>query len=206
MVDIDHFKNVNDTHGHPAGDEVLRNVAERLMRTVRGKGRAYRYGGEEIMLLLPNHTSAEATVLAERARRALEASPISGIQVTASFGVASFPEHASKDADLVKKVDAALYDAKNLNRNLVRVSGEPTPTKAESREPERRQADPGRLTAQQKAKMREDYFKKGRRPRCPFDDAILRIQDTSTTASVGSDFWVVCPLCGLSEEVQGPQR
>jgi diguanylate cyclase (GGDEF)-like protein len=142
MADVDHFKKVNDTHGHPAGDDVLREVAKRLSQTVRGKGRAYRYGGEEMALLLPNHSPSEATAVAERARRAIEHAPVGSIQVTASFGVAGFPDHASDEATLVKAADAALYEAKRLGRNVVRLSGDPPPGHPGPWEPPRREPEP----------------------------------------------------------------
>jgi diguanylate cyclase (GGDEF)-like protein len=206
MVDVDHFKKVNDTHGHPAGDDVLREVAARLSRTIRGKGAAYRYGGEEMALLLPNHSVAEAIAVAERARRALDDAKVGAIHVTASFGIACAPEHSSEARALLKMADAALYDAKNRGRNLVRFSGEPAPTQTAAREPERRQPEAGRLTGEQKQKMREDYFIRRRSPVCPSDGALLEIRDTTTMGTVGRSFMVTCPMCGLNEDIQGGGR
>lgn len=74
MADVDKFKAVNDTHGHPCGDEVLQNVAKIVKQAVGGKGTCYRYGGEEISVLLPNYTADEASSLAERIRIAIESS------------------------------------------------------------------------------------------------------------------------------------
>jgi diguanylate cyclase (GGDEF)-like protein len=127
MIDIDFFKRVNDEHGHPAGDDVLRVVAVRIHQAVGGKGRAYRYGGEEIALLLPNYSAAEAAALGERIRRHIEASPIGGhrLTITASLGVACLPDHAADAATLLESADAALYEAKTLGRNRLRVSGDP---------------------------------------------------------------------------------
>ena len=121
MIDIDHFKKVNDVHGHPVGDEVLLDVAKLVVnRTVR-KGSAYRYGGEEFSLLLPGYSAEEAVGLAERIRKDLEAATLSSkkLRVTASFGAASVPAHATKAQALLEQADAALYEAKRGGRNRV---------------------------------------------------------------------------------------
>lgn len=121
MIDIDHFKQVNDVHGHPVGDEVLVEVAKMVVnRTVR-KGAAYRFGGEEFSLLLPGYSAEEAVGLAERVRKDLELASVSTkkLRVTASFGVASVPAHASKSDELLRQADAALYQAKEGGRNRV---------------------------------------------------------------------------------------
>jgi len=124
MVDLDHFKRVNDENGHPVGDEVLLAVAQIVVRCIRGKGKAYRYGGEEIALLMPNHAADEAAAVAERIRREIAAAPISSrrLAITASFGVASVPKEASTAKELLEKADAALYEAKHSGRNCVRAS------------------------------------------------------------------------------------
>jgi diguanylate cyclase (GGDEF)-like protein len=121
MMDLDHFKKVNDENGHPVGDEVLLAAAQIVVRCVRGKGKAYRYGGEEIALLLPNHVVDEAAAVAERIRRELGAAPISSrrLAITASFGVAAVPAHATSPKALLEKADAALYQAKHSGRNRV---------------------------------------------------------------------------------------
>ena len=121
MMDIDHFKRVNDEHGHPVGDEVLLAVAERLVKCLGRKGKAYRYGGEEFALVLPNYSPEEAVGLAERVRLDIEGAVLStkSLSITASFGVACVPEHASEAAALLEKSDAALYRAKEQGRNRV---------------------------------------------------------------------------------------
>ncbi len=125
MIDLDHFKSVNDEHGHPVGDEVLLAVSELVIKRVGRKGKAYRYGGEELALLLPNYSVEEAFGLAERLRKDIEEATISSkaLRITASFGVACFPEHASDPKAMLEKADHALYEAKNQGRNCVCVSG-----------------------------------------------------------------------------------
>jgi diguanylate cyclase (GGDEF)-like protein len=118
MVDVDHFKKVNDTHGHVAGDKVLKGVAEILRKKVRG-GSAYRYGGEEMAVLLPKAGLEGAVQVAERLRAAIEAHKIAGVKVTASFGVAQFEAGLADPPALVEKADAALYRAKESGRNRV---------------------------------------------------------------------------------------
>ena len=137
MIDLDHFKSFNDTHGHGVGDEVLKAVAQTVARVVRGKGEVYRYGGEEISVILPNHALAEATAVAERIRNEIEAVRIDSVpdcHVTASLGVAAIPETSANGEDMVTDADRALYDAKDKGRNRVSsaikgVSGTPVQRK-----------------------------------------------------------------------------
>lgn len=118
MVDVDHFKKVNDTHGHVTGDKVLKGVAEILKKKVRG-GSAYRYGGEEMAVLLPKAELDGAAQVAERLRAAIEAHKIAGVRVTASLGVAQFEPGLSDPSAFVEKADQALYKAKESGRNRV---------------------------------------------------------------------------------------
>lgn len=196
MADVDHFKKVNDSHGHQTGDAVLREVAERLARVARRKGEVFRYGGEEITFVLPNHTAAEAAIVAERARRSVESEPIQSIAVSMSFGVASYVEHAGSPNDLVAAADKALYDAKHRGRNLVRIFGEPEQTQAGPREPDRKAPEPGALSDDQKSDLRKRHLR-GERIRCPKDDAFLEVHDATTIGSIGRCFLVMCPACGL---------
>jgi diguanylate cyclase (GGDEF)-like protein len=120
MIDLDHFKQVNDTHGHNKGDEVLKAVFGIVKVRVKGKGKAYRYGGDEIVMLLPNYTAAEGMALAEVIRGDIERSDVVGdLGVTVSIGVASLPDHATDAAGLLKSADAAMYRAKGLGKNQV---------------------------------------------------------------------------------------
>lgn len=125
MIDIDHFKHLNDTCGHPAGDQVLRELASLLKRIVRQVDTVARYGGEEFMVLLPGTGRAEALEVAEKLRRAVEQATFPGSdrqpggRMTISLGVASYPDDAKDLAALVDAVDAALYASKRLGRNRV---------------------------------------------------------------------------------------
>ncbi|MFL5575337.1 MAG: diguanylate cyclase [Gemmatimonadaceae bacterium] len=124
VADVDHFKRVNDSHGHDAGDAVLRAVATTLRERVRDVDLCARFGGEEIVLLLPHTGLAGAVETAERLRRAVEARPIMAggkeIPVTLSFGVASYPESATRREEFFAVADRALYRAKADGRNCVR--------------------------------------------------------------------------------------
>jgi diguanylate cyclase (GGDEF)-like protein len=122
MIDIDHFKSVNDEHGHPAGDGVLLDVARLVVARAAHKGKAYRYGGEEFALLLPSYSTEEAVGMAERIRKDIEGAIVSEkkLSVTASLGVACFPDGASDAGTLLARADAALYEAKRTGRNRVR--------------------------------------------------------------------------------------
>jgi diguanylate cyclase (GGDEF)-like protein len=119
MIDVDHFKRINDTHGHAAGDEVLRRVAAEIVARKRAEDLLFRTGGEEFMLLLPATDAAQAVTLAEALRERIAYSDLlAGEQVTASIGVAG---HATGESltELARRADAALYEAKRQGRNRV---------------------------------------------------------------------------------------
>lgn len=132
MLDLDHFKQVNDTYGHAAGDEVLRELAQRVEAQVRASDVAARYGGEEFVVLLPRTDVAAGEALAERIRRAVSAEPVSfdgegRVTVTASIGIASVLPGEEEDLktagdSLLARADVALYRAKAAGRNRVEVS------------------------------------------------------------------------------------
>jgi diguanylate cyclase (GGDEF)-like protein/PAS domain S-box-containing protein len=125
MVDIDHFKRVNDTHGHEAGDEVLKAVAEALRSTARVGDIVARFGGEEFVLVLPDTSAEMAARIAERLRLAIETSStdVDGqiIRVTASFGVAQRAPQESQ-LEVLERADAALFSSKKDGRNRVTMS------------------------------------------------------------------------------------
>lgn len=124
LVDIDHFKTVNDTWGHEAGDTVLKHVAHILQDGVRSVDVCVRYGGEEIAMLLAQTDSARAVEVAERLRARIASAPVrhgpAEIAVTASFGVATYPETVKVRDQLFPSADKALYIAKHDGRNCVR--------------------------------------------------------------------------------------
>jgi diguanylate cyclase (GGDEF)-like protein len=125
MVDIDHFKRYNDTHGHPKGDEVLKDVSTILLKNTRQVDVVARYGGEELVLILPLTPKEPALLVAEKLRRAIEEAPVPGEQIlperrlTISLGVATYPSDATTAAGLVLAADRALYQAKQGGRNRV---------------------------------------------------------------------------------------
>lgn len=123
MVDIDHFKQINDTYGHQAGDEVLVQVAKTLVDELRASDIACRYGGEEFLLLMPNLTLLVAVARAEELREKLAASCIQAagqkIQVRLSIGIASLLTDATTAHELIRCADTALYQAKQEGRNRV---------------------------------------------------------------------------------------
>jgi diguanylate cyclase len=128
MIDLDHFKNINDAHGHQAGDEVLTVVASIIKRNMRSYDTAYRYGGEELTLLLPETAEASAQVLVERVRRnvkhhAFRGAQGEGFSVTLSAGIAQFDRLRMPAAEaLVARADAALYRAKQAGRDRVELA------------------------------------------------------------------------------------
>lgn len=119
VIDVDHFKQVNDKHGHGVGDRVLEGVADALRRRVQPPAVACRYGGEEFVVVVPRADAAALSALAEELRRAITASS-PGIPVTASFGLASTAEHPFADPrGLFRAADEALYAAKRTGRDRV---------------------------------------------------------------------------------------
>jgi diguanylate cyclase (GGDEF)-like protein len=122
LVDIDHFKLVNDDHGHAAGDDALLAVVHRLGASCRKGDAVVRLGGEEFVLVLPGARVLDAERIAERARRAVEASPIvtsaGPLPITISAGVAERRPGESKDS-LLRRADEAMYEAKHQGRNRV---------------------------------------------------------------------------------------
>ena len=129
MFDLDHFKMVNDGHGHVAGDHVLRQFGQIMVRTARETDLVARFGGEEFSVLLPHTTAAQGQRLAERVRKATEGHEFSipngngPIHVTASAGVATVPinDRIAEPPDLIEAADAAMYRAKDGGRNRTQV-------------------------------------------------------------------------------------
>lgn len=122
MIDVDHFKSVNDTYGHPAGDAVLREVARRVATLPRSVDRVARFGGEEFALVLMQTDRAAALEVARRVCAAVEREPVLvddriALNVTVSAGVAALPDDGKRGADLVTAADKALYTAKARGRN-----------------------------------------------------------------------------------------
>lgn len=127
MMDIDHFKHVNDTYGHPAGDKVLQTLAALLQSCIRVDDIPCRYGGEEFCVLMPGATIAIASERAEHIRQAIQDMAIHDqgqeIRVTLSVGVSAYPQHGSSGEELLACADRALYQAKGTGRNRVIVCG-----------------------------------------------------------------------------------
>jgi two-component system, cell cycle response regulator len=124
MVDIDHFKRINDQHGHPAGDAVLRVVAQTLRRIVRPEDLAARYGGDELILAARDTDARNGTILAQRIRRIVDEAPFTWegqrLHLTVSVGVAVLsPQGPETDETLIAAADEALYGAKRAGRNRV---------------------------------------------------------------------------------------
>jgi diguanylate cyclase (GGDEF)-like protein len=126
MVDIDNFKNCNDSHGHEFGNEILKRVFGIVRDSLRDIDFLARYGGDELAVILPNTSPEPARVLAERIQRALLTLMLPGLEglpkgrITLSIGGASFPRDAATLEELVVKADKALYAAKTSGRDCVR--------------------------------------------------------------------------------------
>ena len=125
LIDVDHFKLVNDRYGHQAGDIILREIASRLMKGRREIDTVARYGGEEFIIILPDTNLVGADHVAQRLREEIEGTGFAVgsssqlVQLTISLGVASFPRDAQSKSDLLEAADIALYEAKNSGRNRV---------------------------------------------------------------------------------------
>lgn len=131
MIDVDHFKRVNDTRGHLAGDALLRHVAQTVARLLRRSDLLARYGGEEFAALLAGADRSAAAGVAENLRRAVENAPLEAehpsppLRATISLGVASLPENGMHEAEVLEAADRALYSAKREGRNRVSVAEPP---------------------------------------------------------------------------------
>jgi diguanylate cyclase (GGDEF)-like protein len=121
MIDVDHFKAFNDSHGHPQADLALQQVAEVISACIRSTDTAYRYGGEEFCILLRETSAEDGMIFAERVRLRIEQRFASGeaAGITASLGVAGCYFETSKPRTLIEAADAAMYDAKHAGRNRV---------------------------------------------------------------------------------------
>jgi diguanylate cyclase (GGDEF)-like protein len=126
IVDIDHFKIVNDMYGHLTGDQVLKVITARMKAELRTSDLLARYGGEEFAVILPNTTSEGAKYVGERFKHSVSAFPIlvenQSINITMSMGVATFPEQAAEPKELISKADKAMYQAKAHGRNSIYVT------------------------------------------------------------------------------------
>jgi diguanylate cyclase (GGDEF)-like protein/PAS domain S-box-containing protein len=133
LLDLDFFKTVNDIHGHLAGDQVLKEIAQQLMQHVRKSDYLFRWGGEEFMLICPATTADEAFQLAEKLRIVIEHHSIiykgTPLSITASFGTSTYPDNANSREELTLSADSALYTAKSKGRNCV-VCAKTTPNRS----------------------------------------------------------------------------
>jgi two-component system cell cycle response regulator len=123
MLDLDRFKHLNDTAGHDAGDDALRQLSSCFREELRGIDSAARFGGDEFALILPQALADGALIVAERVRARIEQIYIPEFgSLTASIGIACFPAHAASRAELFRAADDALYAAKRAGRNRVCVA------------------------------------------------------------------------------------
>jgi len=125
MIDIDHFKTVNDEFGHLVGDDVLRSMSEICMKLLRQTDNMFRYGGEEFMIILPGTKQEEAFNVAERIRSTIEKAVIKtkkgSVKITVSVGVSEYGENYSEPSEFIESADRTMYEAKKAGRNCVRV-------------------------------------------------------------------------------------
>ena len=125
ILDIDYFKAINDSYGHDAGDDVLREFAVRIRKSIRGIDLACRYGGEEFVIVMPETDLHVAGMVAERLRRSIAGEPFAvnkatkRIEVTISIGLSTLERKGEAVADVLKRADTALYRAKHDGRNRV---------------------------------------------------------------------------------------
>lgn len=126
MIDVDHFKVLNDQYGHPQGDMVLGMIAFEIKKHLPANASASRYGGEEFAILLPKHTHTKAFQLAEQMRIAVSKISSIDFRLSISIGIASFPEHGLDADEILTIADHALYCAKRQGRNMSIVAGDGT--------------------------------------------------------------------------------
>jgi diguanylate cyclase (GGDEF)-like protein len=206
IIDVDNFGQFNKIHSLEVGNEVLIAVSNALKDRTRGKGKAYRYGGDEMVILLPNYSKPEAITLAEtmRVQVAELAVTIKKLKATITLGVASLPEDAQDGKSLFNAANEALLCAKKLGRNLVRAVGDVNEVK-ESSVPKRKQPASLALTDEQQVEIRSVHFR-GQTPECPKDGALLRVKEFNDVGSITPTLLVVCPGCGMQEFLPGAAR
>ena len=127
FIDLDNLKQINERHGHAMGSEAIRQTADRLLPLIRAVDKLFRYGGDEFCVVLPETSWEGALEVAERLRHSMEEAPFleeatGGISLTASFGVASYPDHASTQEELVRAADDAMYQGKQTGKNVILVA------------------------------------------------------------------------------------
>lgn len=125
MLDIDHFKNFNDTYGHQCGDEVLKTLVKTIRQSIRTTDKLYRYGGEEFCIIMPNTTPENIVKHIDHIRQKIQMQKMmyngQEISITCSFGISGLPKDGANPSDLIKKADHALYESKNTGRNKVTI-------------------------------------------------------------------------------------
>ena len=136
MLDIDHFKTINDRFGHQQGDSVLAEIGHIIRTSVREVDSPARYGGEEFLIIMPETEGAQTVAMAERIRQIIEKHEFRSLddkpmRLTASIGIATFPHNALSEEGLVRKADMALYKSKEDGRNRVTVSSDEAMTDAQ---------------------------------------------------------------------------
>jgi len=128
MLDIDEFKKINDTHGHHAGDVVIKRMAEVVRKNIRGSDLVGRYGGDEFMVLITSTTEEQAESIAEHLRKKISTTDIAipgtevPVRITVSGGLAMFPAHGQSTTELFRAADDAMYDVKRQGRNRIRIA------------------------------------------------------------------------------------
>ena len=152
FLDLDDFKRINDEHGHLVGSHVLMEMAAVILSSVRDTDAVARYGGDEFVIVLPDTGTDLAGVVAERIRQKIERYSFNGgrrlqLSMTASFGVAAFPEHASSPQQLIACADTAMYEAKAANKNCVRFVAAPSRDSSTRPTPPKREPEPANESA-----------------------------------------------------------
>ena len=129
MIDIDWFKEYNDSHGHQKGDELLIKLVKILSYNIRFTDKLYRYGGEEFVVLLPETTEVQAKEVAEKLRKKVEEKKFEGEEksqpnmiISVSIGISSYPKNGSSSSEIVQTADSALYEAKSSGKNIVKTA------------------------------------------------------------------------------------
>jgi diguanylate cyclase (GGDEF)-like protein len=201
-LDVNNFKRYNEEFDHGVGDDVLKEVARLIRRWAEPQGYAYRLGGDEMALLIPNCTKGDAQKLAESIQNEMAKTKFTDrkLDVSVSLGIATIPDDAKSANELSQLADSKEREAKRARRSVSQATN--TNTSAANQPLPAAQSGTGNLTPEQARDIRTAHFR-GQAVECPFDQALLTVHRINEMGSPTPTLFVKCPMCGLQDFLTG---